>query len=84
VNVKDAPRSGVVTISVWTEGLDGAWRARITGLLDVRVPATEELAAASVEDVCRALKEWFQAFQEGRSRVGWGARDEPGDPVTGR
>lgn len=54
----------MLVIRAWfEEGLrQPALRARITRVLDVKSSTATETAAASEEDVLRAVSEWLEAF----------------------
>ena len=60
----DTGRVGVIVVRAWTEAADDSLRARITWTLDVSRSGEEEShAAASIEQVLAAVREWLDAFR---------------------
>jgi hypothetical protein len=57
--VQAQERTAVLVIRVWSEG--GELRARIVHTRDIGSATTVEGAAASVEEVLRAVEEWLHS-----------------------
>ena len=57
-------RVGVMVVRIWTEGPDGALRARLTHSLDLESREERSQAAASAEEIVRIVQEWIDAFGE--------------------
>jgi hypothetical protein len=58
--VQAQERTAVLVIRAWVEG--GELRARIVHTRDIGSTTTVEGAAASVEDVLRAVEDWLGSF----------------------
>ena len=73
-------RTGVLIIRLWIEDShEFGLRARITQSA-LNSAATEEsvAVAASVEDICAAVKQWVEAFSNPPSHEGNGAKPAAG------
>jgi hypothetical protein len=56
-------RTGILVVRVWVEDHPVAsLRARVTSSLDLTAGPTEEIVAASVDDVCAVVNRWLHAF----------------------
>jgi hypothetical protein len=58
--VRAEERTAVLVIRAWVEGAE--LRARITRTRDIGGTTTAEGAAASVEEVLRAVEEWLRSL----------------------
>jgi hypothetical protein len=61
-------RIGVLIVRLWIEpNHETGLRARITQTVDTRVTGQSVAVAASVDDVCAAVKQWVDAFADPRA-----------------
>lgn len=71
--MKELPtnRSGVLILRLWTEANHSTGlRARITQMLDMSRTEESVAVAASVDDICRVVKQWVDEFAGPRPVVG--------------